>query len=179
MVMLRGNKSTTIAKFCFAGAAGTALRNANKIADSISSSSGLALFPPSLCVNVDYSTETTRVKTHLQYECSKRHSTRTHSPRHAASEYCRYHDAINKGTRATSYQYQSATMRGERCGCVLYMRCHTALRRVLPVKLSLLLRDLLFDTCIDKGFLSSSACIHHSPLIKHMVLHLNNERIFF
>lgn len=166
--MLRGNKSTTIAKCCFAGATGTALRNANKIAGSISSSSGLALFPPSSCVNVDCSTETMRMKTHLQYECSATHSPRTHSPRYAASECCRYHDAINEGTCATSYQYQSATMQGERCGCGFYMHCHTALRRVLPGKLGLLLWDLLFDTCIDKRFLSSSACIHHSPLIKHI-----------
>lgn len=112
MVMLRGNKSM-IAKCCFAGVTGTALRNANKIADSISSSSGLALFSPSLCVNVDCSTETMRMKTHLQYECSKTHSPQTHSPRHAASESCRYHDAINKGTRAASYQYQSVTMQGK------------------------------------------------------------------
>lgn len=168
MVMLRGNKSTTIAKCCFAGATATALRNANKIADSISSSSGLALFPPSSCVNVDCSTETMRMKTHLQYECSKTHTPWTHSPRHAASEPCRYHDAINKGTRATSYQYQSATMQRERCGCVFYMHSHTAVRRVFPVKLGLLLWDLLFDTCIDKEFLSSSACIHHSLLIKHI-----------
>lgn len=171
--MLRGNKSTTMAKCCFAGATATALRNANKTADSISSSSGLALFPPSSCVNADCSTETMRMKTHLQYECSKTHSPQTHSPqthspRHAASESCRYHDVINKGTSTTSYQYQSATMQGERCGCVFYMHCHTAVRRVLPVKLGLLLRDLLFDTCIDKGFLSSSACIHHSTLTKHI-----------
>lgn len=123
MVMLRGNKSTTMAKCCFAGATATALRNANKTADSISSSSGLALFPPSSCVNADCSTETMRMKTHLQYECSKTHSPQTHSPqthspqthspRHAASESCRYHDVINKGTSTTSYQYQSATMQGK------------------------------------------------------------------